>query len=217
MRILAILAAFGAVALSGCCGCGSGGMSDAGEKSDLNEKNFRAAIDHYFDKYGDQCLNTYFSAERDIPEMNLRPQPDSLRSPSQDSIVNQIAVLAAAGLVSSADIEVDRGPSKIKAKRYTPTEAAKPFVRDGNNSDGTFDLCWAKKKLDKIVKWEGPGKTGEYQGSITVAYTYRLDNVADWAKRPDIQAAFPRIKQALDGAGTQEQWQQMRLTSLGWE
>jgi hypothetical protein len=137
--------------------------------------------------------------------------------------VNQIAVLEAAGLISSADVEIAPGigASKIKGKRYTPTEAAKPFVRSPPTSrvvskEDSFDLCWAKKKLDKIVKWEG-SKTGEYQGSATVTSTYKVDNMTDWAKKPEVQAAFPDIKQALDWAGTREEEIKLKLTNLGWE
>jgi hypothetical protein len=166
------------------------------------------------------CLITYFSSNgRDIPEASLHQQPGL----PPDNAVNQIAVLEAAGVVSSADVEIDSGTGKIKIKRYTPTAIGKPFVRNwpasginGYSREGSFDLCWANEKLDKIVKWEG-SKTGEYQGAATVTYTYKLDNVADWAKKPEVQAAFPRIKQALDGVGTQEEKIKLKLTNLGWE
>jgi hypothetical protein len=210
MRILAILVALGAVALCGCCGSGSGrgsgGMSDAGEKSDLNEKNFRAAMDRYFDRYGDQCLDADWLIDRDVSEGSI----------SDSQLGPRIAALEAAGLISGTDIEKVNNYN-IKGKHYTPTEAAKPFMHKRMRNGFKYnDLCWAKEKLNKIVEWEGPGKTGEYEGSVTVTYTYKLDDIADWAKRPDVQATYPQILQTLNGVGVEQQ-RKLKLTSLGWK
>jgi hypothetical protein len=189
--LLVILLALGVIALPGC-------------RNSVNERNLSAAMNRYFEKWSNQCLNGWI-VDKDVSEEMLRVTSE---------LHQQAAALEAAGLVSGTDVEI--GEAKIKGKHYTPTEAAKPFVFKWK--DGHSDLCWAKKKLDKIVKWEGPGKTGEYQGSIMAFYTYKLDNVADWARRPDIQAAFRDLKRTLDGADEhREEKIEMRLTNLGWE
>lgn len=36
----------------------------------------------------------------------------------------------------------------------------------------------------------------------TITYTYKGNNLADWAKKPDVQAAFPFVKSILEGAGS---------------
>ena len=77
-------------------------------------------------------------------------------------------------------------------------------------------MCWGKKALDKIVKWEGPMKFGDYQ-EAGITYTYKVNNVADWAKKPEVQAAFPVVKSILDGAGSKESKHAIKLTSQGWE
>ena len=89
----------------------------------------------------------------------------------------------------------------------------------GSNGKTTVkqtDLCWGKKALDKIVKWEGPMKFGDYQ-EAGITYTYKVNNLADWAKKPDVQAAFPFVKSILDGAGSKESKHAIKLTSQGWE
>ncbi|WP_083953716.1 hypothetical protein [Thauera butanivorans] len=78
------------------------------------------------------------------------------------------------------------------------------------------DLCWGKKALDKIMKWEGPMKFGDYQ-EAGITYTYKVNNLADWAKKPEVQAAFPVVKSVLDGAGSKESKHAVKLTSQGWE
>jgi hypothetical protein len=113
--------------------------------------------------------------------------------------------------------------AKTRIARYTLTDAAKPFAQEKEvtsfSLDGAqkqTDLCWGNKTLDKIVKWEGPKKLGDYQ-EAGITYTYKVDNLADWAKRPDVQAAFPDVRSTLDGAGSKESKHVIKLTSQGWE
>ena len=215
-KILALGIVAGAVSLTAC-----------GNKTDANEKNFGAALTQYFDKKGDLCLNTK-RWPVDLSEMDLR-----LQKTMQAGSANQMAALEAAGLVKGEDTEVDimgfmdNKPTgrKAKVKRYTLTDAAKPFAQEKNvdstglNGKTTVkqtDLCWGKKALDKIVKWEGPMKFGDYQ-EAGITYTYKVNNLADWAKKPDVQAAFPFVKSILDGAGSKESKHAIKLTSQGWE
>lgn len=90
-----------------------------------------------------------------------------------------LAALEGAGLVKGEDAEVDimgimgkPTGAKAKIKRYTLTDAAKPFVQEkevasiglnGKTTEKQTDLCWGKKVLDKLVKWEGPMKFSDYQ------------------------------------------------------
>ena len=210
---LAIVA--GAVSLTAC-----------GSKTDANEKNFGAAMTQYFDKKGDLCLNTK-RWPVDLSEMDLR-----LQKSMQSGSANQMAALEAAGLVKGEDAEV-QGTSfggkpngtKFQVKRYTLTDAAKPFAHEkdvdsiglnGRTTVKQTDLCWGKKALDKIVKWEGPMKFGDYQ-EAGITYIYKINTPADWAKKPEVQAAFPYVKNILDGAGTKESKHAVKLTSQGWE
>lgn len=212
---LAILAALGTVTLAAC-----------GSKTDANEKNFGAALTQYFDKKGDLCLNTK-RWPVDLNEYDVRLQKTTATGPG-----GQMAALEAAGLVKGEDIEVDvmgimgkPTGTKAKVKRYTLTDAAKPFAQvrevsaiglNGRTTEKQTDLCWGKKALDKVVKWEGPMKLGDYQ-EASVTYLYKVNNVAEWAKRPDVQASFPVVKSILDAAGIKPAKHPIKLTSEGWE
>lgn len=212
---IAILVALSAVTLTAC-----------GSKTDANEKNFAAAMTQYFEKKGDLCLSTTRWPVA-VSELDLR-----LQKTMPTGKANQMAALEAAGLVKGEDAEVDNvgfmgtpTGTKARIKRYTLTDAAKPFARDkevavvsvnGKTSEKQTDLCWGKRALGKIVKWEGPMKLGDYQ-EASITYTYTVTNLADWAKRPDVQAAFPFVKGWLDGAGDKGGKHGIKLTSQGWE
>src|SRR6218665_190685 len=172
---LAILAALGTVTLAAC-----------GSKTDANEKNFGAALTQYFDKKGDLCLNTK-RWPVDLNEYDVRLQKTTATGPG-----GQMAALEAAGLAKGEDIEVHvmgimgkPTGTKAKVKRYTLTDAAKPFAKErevsaiglnGRTTEKQTDLCWGKKALDKVVKWEGPMKLGDYlrspvSGSFDASYS----------------------------------------------
>ncbi|WP_413674005.1 hypothetical protein ACEN9H_05265 [Massilia cellulosiltytica] len=215
-KYITILALLGATAtLAGC-----------GSKTDANEKNFGAALNQYFDKKGQLCLDSR-KWPVDVSDMDRR-----LQGTSRVGVANRMAALEAAGLVRGEDAEIegtgwDSKPNgvKFKVKRYVLTDAAKPFVQekdvrsiglDGVKTIRQPDLCWGRKAVDKVVKWEGPMKLGDYQ-EAGVTYTYKIENTADWARKPDVQAAFPFIKTVLDGAGKEEARHGVKLTSVGWE
>jgi hypothetical protein len=205
---------------------GAAMLAACGDKADANDKNFGVAMTQYFDKKGDLCLNTKHWPV-DVTETDLR-----LQKAMQTGVAGQMAALEAAALVRSDNTEVDimgilgkPTGAKAKIKRYTLTDAAKPFTQEksvdsiGLNGKTTVkqtDLCWGKKALDKIVKWEGPMKFGDYQ-EAGITYTYKVNNIADWAKKPELQTAFPWVGSILNGAGTKEAKHAVKLTSLGWE
>lgn len=209
-------AVLGALVLAGC-----------GSKQDANEKNFGAAISQYLDKKGELCLRLN-KWPVDVTEMDLRMQKTM-----PTGTAGQMEALAAIGLASGTDTEVDQigmfdnKPTghKFKIKRYVLTDAGKKFYSEkevtqiglgGAKKVMQGDICYGKKSLDKVVKWEGPMKFGDYQ-EANVKYLYKIDGLADWTKKPEFQTAFPYIAQIIDAAGKQEQQGGVKLTSLGWE
>jgi hypothetical protein len=198
-------------------------LTACGAKTDANEKNFHAAMTQYFDKKGDLCLNS-MRWPVDVTEMDRR---------LHTSNENQMIALESAGLATGLETEIDiqdfmgskSSGAKTRVIRYTLTDAAKPFAQEkeidsvGLNGKLTIkqvNLCWGKKAIDKIVKWEGPMKFGDYQ-EAGITYLYKINNAADWARKPEIQAAFPYVKSILEGAGTKESKHAIKLTSQGWE
>ncbi|MBF6989470.1 hypothetical protein [Cupriavidus sp. IK-TO18] len=215
MKTTAFSTALLAAALT--AGCGS--------KTDPNEKNFGAALSQYLEKKGELCLG-FSKWPIDVTETDLR-----LEKTMPSGTAGRMAALERAGLVSSAMTEIEEKsyitgtPMKFTVKRYTVTEAGKNYYRewevDSFRSDGVKkvklgDLCYGRKALQKVVKWEGPMKLGDYQ-EAGVTYLYKIDGLSDWAKRPEIQATFPTIPRTLEGAGKTLQTHGVKLTSEGWE
>nr|WP_318655204.1 hypothetical protein [Methylocapsa sp. RX1] len=200
----------------GCCvlalaGCGS--------KEDASEANFGAAISSFLTETGDLCLG-----------FNIRQWPIDV-APGSLLASGQLEALEAAGLVSSEPAAVDEKnifgkPTGFRTavKRYQLSDKGKTFYRELSRS-GLFanageikggDFCYGKEALDKVVKWEGPTKPGADQ-QVRVTYSYKINDLADWAKAPSIASAFPREAQILAGAGKQNWKVIVKLTSAGWE
>jgi hypothetical protein len=106
--------------------------------------------------------------------------------------------------------------------RYELTDEGKKFYREkdvvglGPNKEALGDICFGQQTLDKVNKTEGPIKIGDTTGA-TIYYTYRIDNLADWANNPEIQKVFPGIVPTINGAGKTTLNQNLTLTDQGWK
>jgi hypothetical protein len=205
---IAIFSVIGLAALSACS-----------SKTDANEKNFREVLNKHVPQ---RCLFKH----RSWP---VQPEPSQMNSELPPEDVKQMEALVSVGLVKVEEFEAEEfriyGKRPIvKFKRYVLTPAAKPFEDSkevsSNNSDNTTKkittLCYAISSVDKIVKWEGPIKYGDYQ-EVRVFYTFTLDDIAEWAKNSQVQAAFPFVKFYVNGVGIKEVSSDLKLTSIGWE
>src|SRR5579863_392952 len=187
-------------------------------KKDANEKNFSEALNSYLAKKGQLCLG--------IPS----PWPVDLNEAERRGGMGTAAEMAAlekAGLVRSHETETEytpllsSRPVRAKVLRYELTDNGKTFYREkdrlglGGNRQVQGDICYGQQALDKIVKWEGPTAAGDSK-EATVFYTYRIENLADWAKNPNIQRVFPGIVSTIDGATRTTLNQAVTLTNEGW-
>lgn len=203
-------------------------LAACGSKTDVNEKNFSIAISQYLDKKGKLCLG--------LSEWPVEISEGELRMKSTSPTVDyrRMSALETLGLVNSEETAVEitdlfGKPSghKQKVRRYTLTEKAKAFsisweapnissALSGKKTTTSTDLCWGKKTLDKVVKWEGPMKLGDYQ-EARISYHYKILELADWAKDPGLQASFPQVTTFIENAGKKEERHGVKLTSIGWE
>lgn len=194
-------------------------VAACGSKTDANEKNFNTAMSQYFEKKGAQCLRgEKWPVDFSVIEMKMHERNPQLR-------VNQMEALVTAGLAKGEDVQVDAvdfigkpNGRKAQVRRYVLTEAARPFEQEvvGGLSRGYTELCWGQLAVDKIVKWEGPMKFGDYQ-EAGIVYTYKVVKVADWASKPEVLAAYAQVKQVFDGVEKTERKHMLKLTSIGWE
>jgi hypothetical protein len=124
-----------------------------------------------------------------------------------------MAALESVGLARGEDAELPGG-LKVKARRYTMTDAAKPYLH--TNAGQEPRLCWGRKSLNKVVRWADPAKVNGHDESAVI-YTYKLANVADWARKPVVKEAFPVLGRTVDGERTQKEKLYLKLAPQGWE
>jgi hypothetical protein len=193
----------------------SASLSACDSKTAANKKNFGITVTQYFDKKGDMCLDP-MKWPVDVYETDMRQQ-----KLFPDGVAGQMAALEAVGLAKGEDMElpgtfVDGKPNglKVKVRRYTMTDAAKPYLRA--NAKQQQRVCWGRKSLDKVVRWADPSKVGDHEESAVI-YTYTLSNVADWARKPQVKEAFPVLGRTVDGEHTQKEKLYVKLTPQGWE
>jgi len=198
-------------------------LTACSSKTDENEKNFTLAIQQHLDKtLPSLCIPFASSFELQIPNYDEK----------------KYQAFESAGLISSVDIEKDNpywvnayGSTapipKFKFKRFTLTSEGKKYYQETDiKARPQFvavqaptkagSLCYGKVAVDKVVKWTAPVQNGDAQ-VVRVTYLYTVNDLTDWAKKPEIQETSHKIKDMLDGAGKEELIQELMLTNVGWE
>lgn len=190
-------------------------LTACGNKMDANEKNFGAAISQYLEKKGDLCT---VASKWPVEVTPWSRESQKTENAIYKSEATRMDALESIGFVKGVEVEKDDVYKKIKVTHYSLTDAAKPYAVEQKNFSGEkkIALCWGKEAVNKIVKWKGPMKFGDHQ-SASVVYTYKIDKAASWASDPKVQAAFPFIKQTMDGVGKIEKNHGVTLTNIGWE
>lgn len=200
-------------------------LAACSSKTDPTEKNFGAAIEAYLAKKGRLCLNDE-TWPVELDEMSKKLGA-SFGGSSRQARLNALVAegLAKATTLEKPQLSFSGKPlgRSIQVTRYELTDKGRTFFRATTSTfskprEGEVrgELCYANRALDKVLKWEGPMRLGDYQEAV-VKYTYKIEGLADWAMAPSVQVAFPQIKQWLDGAGSKQQSHGVRLTSEGWE
>jgi len=190
----------------------AGLLAGCGDPRAANDANIRTAVQQYLDEDGALCLQMH--------EWPLLLEPDDLKMITRfpKGIAGQMAMLEQAGVVSSEEVvqkdKVFIVGSNI-SKRYQLTAVGKKFLRaKGTDSAGRAldtDLCYAKKELDSLTKWEGAPSSG----LVTATYTYKVANLADWAKKPEFTAVFEDV--AVAGLQPQPEQRTVKLGIKGWQ
>ncbi|GAA5019745.1 hypothetical protein GCM10025794_07020 [Massilia kyonggiensis] len=188
-------------------------LSACNSKTSANEENFGLTISQYFDKKGDLCLDP-IKWPVDVYEIDIRQQ-----KLYPDNAAGQMSALEAVGLAKGEEIElpgavVDGKASGVKVRRYIMTDAAKPYLHAKPGKQPR--ICWGRKSLSKVIRWADPAKVGDHEES-SVIYTYKLSNVADWARKPQVKEAFPELGRNIDGERSQKEKIYVKLTPNGWE
>ncbi|MCY1439245.1 hypothetical protein D9M71_554760 [compost metagenome] len=110
------------------------------------------------------------------------------------------------GLLNGEDTAIKTMGWKMPVARYTPNEKLRPFMVGP-------DICWGKKVLAEVVKWDGPMSNGDYKEAV-VTYNYGVIT-APWLAESNLPLYYPEMLQA--NAGAQSAQLTLKLTSAGWE
>src|SRR5580693_4115862 len=190
-----------------------------GSKNDANEKNLSDATNAYLVKKGQLCLG--LAAKWPVDLQDSDRGPGIVRG-------SQMAALEKVGLVRSHETETEitplsgAAPVKVKVLRYELTDDGKKFYQEKEapgligQKESRGDICFGQQALDTVVRTEGPIAVGDKK-EMTLYYTYKIENLADWAKSPDVQNVFPGIVSTINGAGKATLNQNLTLTDQGWE
>lgn len=154
-------------------------------KKTPNDNNLRNAINQYLQAHGQACTSIG------------QPFPVDF-SDSQHpmyGIASRLAALERVGLVQSTNTEtatpqIFGGPTRRSVKRYLPTAIGRRYLKQlQSSSSRTTEFCYGTKTVDTIVTWTKPVAIGPYL-QTQVAYTYKIPDLASWAKNPDVQDEF---------------------------
>ena len=179
--------------------------------------NFTKAINQYLAKRDDACS----SLGQTLPiDVTVSEQKD------QYGIGPQLAALAEAGLVHSTNmtavvygmldaLQGSRPPQPVR--RYELTDQGKQYYRQVPATFGQNGIfCYGQEMVDSIIKWTETA-TMEEAPLSEVTYTYKIADLAPWARRPDVQQAFSDLRQTVNGASKTNETTALQLTNKGWE
>lgn len=214
---------------SGLFGCSNKPEDAAKQEQEAKTEKFASAINSYLSKKNNLCLGLHHWPVK-VSETDLQ-----LADVFPEGIAGQMAALERAGIVSASEEQTralassdpDQGFGNIKAKKYQLTDLGKKFAVETEIDSTSFednkkliksDICYGKKILDQVVKQKPPigsGSSQDDEQQTVVRYMYKIDNLADWVKNPDIKTAFPSIEQRFKESSHTYKIA-LKLTSSGW-
>ena len=200
-----------AVALA-CGGCATGSLQSTGRSKAEYVATFSAVMQKSFRDSSDNnvCLPPLFgypgnpaeTVEVNVDNEIAFPVPGTSRN-------TQLKALESVGLVVGTPSEKTIANKVQKVVTYRRTPLGDTYWFNAN-------LCYARAELDTIVKWKGPLVLGDYQVAW-VYYTTRTGRVAEWARAPQVMAAFPTVRTFLTETTPKVRQTAIDLSSEGWD
>ena len=209
LRLTRLLVLPASIALTGCAVTASG-------RSTLDKDAYRAVFSEVLGRSfhetiaNNVCLPALFGVgAMATPTAEVVVDNDFKNVQVPRGRLGQFKALEAAGLVTGVDGE--RTVNGRTQKNVTFRRTAKGELDYAN---GTF--CYARAELDTIVKWKGPVALGDYQAAL-VYYTTKTTALAEWARTPDVLAAFPTASAIVEEKTPKVRQVVIDLSSIGWD
>jgi hypothetical protein len=175
-------------------------------KNEATIENFAKAVSAELERRGARCDRI-----DDLPAAYPVAKIEALRGVSGGP--DGLEALARAGVLTETNSTVKvgnvPGDVRVPGKRFEQADAGKPFIDDKGH------LCYGRLALDRIVSWTTPTATAGVTETV-VTYQYRLEGLPDWARRPDVQKAWPDIAKLVAGAGHTPMRMPLVQTEDGW-
>ena len=179
-----------------------------------NEAALRGAINPYLQAQTQTCVAVGGKFPINVPAADQSSETTKLAALEHGGLVQSQNTTAVVQNLANA---LSLRPKKAEpVKRYTVSSEGQKYFKQILTTQGQSDgFCYGHAQVDSIVKWDEP--TTQDGASVTeVTYTYKFQQLADWAKLPDVEQAFPAIKSTVEQAGT-NQVVEAHLTNNGWE
>lgn len=212
-KSLVALASGCALLLAGCEKQGSG----------VSEETMGAAINQYLAKTGDLCL------ELNKWPVEVSEHESNMEGKLPHGLARQMVTLKSLGLVTETPGEVDQllggKPTgrKFKVRYFDLTDEGKKFFRpdvvqhpatSGANPKVKGDLCYGNKAVAKVVKLDRLPESDPVE-EYNVRYLYKVDGLAEWAKRPEFQTTFPGPARIIADAEKKQITHAVKVTAEG--
>lgn len=202
MRRLTMLVVASLIVFAGC---------NSGKKP--NETALKGAINPYLQARTQTCVAVNGKFPIDVPAADKSSEATKLAALEHGGLVQSQNTTAVVQNLTNA---LSLGPKKAEpVKRYTVSGEGQQYFKQVLTTQGQSDgFCYGHEQVDSIVNWTEPQTQGD-TSETTVTYTYKVPDLAAWAKLPEVNQAFPTINTTLSGAGTNQSIP-LHLTNTGW-
>ncbi|MCB2425775.1 hypothetical protein [Methylophaga pinxianii] len=157
--------------------------------TDANKDNFKAAI------------NDYYELKRECVDIGKLPVTTSeSKNPTVLDEFEKLGFLKAEKTkIKNESLEallLGEGPKQVSALKYTLTPEGESVA--SINSGDKVSFCYARNEVEDVIDFTKPTESEGYVIS-RVSYTYKLGDIADWAKNSEIlQEKNLRLRQAIN-------------------
>ncbi len=185
-------------------------------KTAATKGNFKAAIQAQLDK-NPVCISA--SVPTEVPSFNGQLGPDKQLEP----LVEVGLVNRSQAMVRRASMDFmfgDRRPKQVPGYRYELSDLGKKYARTLPHQmlgfgGSSANFCYGNRKVVEVVRYTQPGAAMGMTIS-EVTYTWKLADIADWAKNPDVEKTY-YTAQFLKVADTPQQaTMDLVLSNDGW-
>lgn len=193
-------------------------MCSACSKTAANKRNFKAAIQTQLD-HEPACITV--SAPKEVPSFRGEIRTDA-----------NSEVLVQAGLMNRVNAMVKvtdyfsifdpHQPKEIPGYRYDLTDAGKKYIGSDGRPISFFrdspqqELCYGRRHVLDVVRYTEPGAAFGGVTATDVTYTWKLTEVAAWAKESAVEKAFFTGRQVSAEMEHQEAHMSLVLSNDGW-